>query len=114
MKPRALGGCIGRADNIFVWVPYAEIVYEPDDGLVEVEIEEGPEPGLTVGEGADEEEEEDEEEDEEEVGYWLAVTKVQARELVADACTSDIEDLEIVAEELPTGLYIGLGPLPGA
>jgi hypothetical protein len=43
---------------------------------------------------------------------WLGVTKVQARELVADACTSDVEDLEIEATETAKGLYIGLGPLP--
>ncbi|HEY5243314.1 MAG TPA: hypothetical protein VIJ22_17660 [Polyangiaceae bacterium] len=115
MKPRALGGCIGRADAIFVWVPYAEVEYEDEpeepevgaDGLVEVgevlDTEDEPDPG-------DPEEEYDDEP--EEIGLWMAVTKVQARELVADACTSEIEDLEIEATEAPTGLYIGLGPVP--
>ena len=28
MKPRVLGGCITRAEAIFVWIPYAEIEYE--------------------------------------------------------------------------------------
>lgn len=114
MKPRQLGGAITRADAIFVWVPYAEVEYE------EEEIDEEPEPvdGLVeVGEILDPEETGDPEEEEyddepEEIGLWMAVTKVQARELVADACTSDVEDLEIEASELPTGLYIGLGPLP--
>jgi hypothetical protein len=109
MKPRAVGGAIGRADSIFVWVPYAEVVYEDEEEEVEV-VETEPASGVVLGEGEDEEEEYDDEP--EEVGYWLAVTKVQARELVAEACTSDIEDLEIEAEERPTGLYIGLGPLP--
>jgi len=115
MKPRALGGCIGRADAIFVWVAYAEVEFEDEpeepeigaDGLVEVaevlDTEDEPDPG-------DPEEEYDDEP--EEIGLWMAVTKVQARELVADACTSEIEDLEIEATEAPTGLYIGLGPVP--
>jgi hypothetical protein len=116
MKPRALGGAIGRADAIFVWVPYAEVEYEdveePEDGLVEVAevLSDDPEDLEDPDLGDPEEEEEDDEP--EEIGYWLAVTKVQARELVADACTSEIEDLEIVAEETAKGLYIGLGPLP--
>ena len=118
MKPRALGGCIGRADAIFVWVPYAEVEYEdepeeelepePVDGLVEVgevlDTEDEPDPGDPEDGGFDDEPEE--------IGLWMAVTKVQARELVADACTSEIEDLEIEATEAPTGLYIGLGPVP--
>jgi hypothetical protein len=113
MKPRQLGGCISRADAIFVWVPYASVEYED-------EPEEDLEPGGVVTEVLDPEHDDsdpgdpDEEFDDEpeEIGVWLGVTKVQARELVADACTSEIEDLEITAEELPTGLYIGLGPLP--
>jgi|ERR1700733_2814492 len=113
MKPRALGGAIGRADAIFVWVPYVEVEFADEE-----EIEE-PEPGdglVEVGELDPEEtgdpDPDDYEDEPEEIGMWLGVTKVQARELVADACTSEIEDLEIQAEELPTGLYIGLGPLP--
>lgn len=110
MKPRVLGGCITRAEAIFVWIPYAEIEYEdveePGEGLGEpVEIldnEDDPDPGDP--DGLDDEPEE--------LGMWLGVTKVQAREIVAEACTSDVEDLEIQAEERPTGLYIGLGPLP--
>jgi hypothetical protein len=93
MKARPLGGAISRADAIYVWVPYTEVVYEADE-VVE---------GETV---------EEVEEEPEEIGHWLAVTKVQAKELVADACTSDIEDLEIMAEERGQKLYIGLGPLP--
>ena len=108
MKPRSLGGAIGRADAIYVWVPSAVVEYEDE----ELELEPG-EPVEILDNGDDPGDPDDDEDDEpEEVGYWLAVTKVQARELVADACTSDIEDMEIVAEELPTGLYIGLGPLP--
>jgi predicted transcriptional regulator len=109
MKPRAVGGAIGRADSIFVWVPYAEVVYEDEEEEQVEVVETEPASGVVLGEGEDEDEDDDEPE---EVGYWLAVTKVQARELVAEACTSDIEDLEIEAEERPTGLYIGLGPLP--
>lgn len=104
MKPRELGGAISRASAIFVWVPFAEVVYE-DDEEDEVEAEEGEEPLPAPNP-------EDEIDEGEEIGVWLAVTKVQARELVTEACTSEIEDLDILAEEKPTGLYIGLGPLP--
>jgi hypothetical protein len=109
MKPRELGGAIGRANAIFVWVPYTEVVYEDDeDESVEV-LEEAPTPN--PDDEIDEDPEEGSEEGEE-IGVWLAITKVQARELVADACTSEIEGLDILAEERPAGLYIGLGPLP--
>jgi len=106
MKPRQLGGAIGRADAIYVWVPYTEVVYEYEE-------EEVPKPAPSGVELAEGEEVEEEEEDTEEIGYWLAVTKVQARELVAEACTrEDIEDMDVMAEERGNKLYIGVGPLP--
>lgn len=103
MTPRELGGSIGRANAIFVWVPYTEVTYGP---------EEDEDEGVPPAEPTDPEEIDEDPEEAEEVGVWLAITKVQARELVADACTSEIEGLDIMAEEKSTGLYIGLGPLP--
>ena len=112
MKPREVGGAVSRANAVFAWVPYADgIVYEDDE---EEEVEEIlPPDGLIVGEVLDTEDDpgdpDEEGEEGEEVGYWMAITKVQARELIAEACT---EDLEIEATETSTGLYIGLGPVP--
>jgi len=122
MTPRELGGAISSAKAIFVWVPYTEL--EPE---AEVEVETTqPAQAAIVAEGETEEEAEETEEEaegEEELlldnthGHWLAVTRVQAREM-QHAAIEDFKDedgrsdVDIVAEEHRGDLYIGMGPLP--
>jgi hypothetical protein len=112
MNPRELGGSISRAAHIFVWVPYTEV--EPDEEIeaVVVETETAPAEAVVAGgedEGADEDILLDNLE-----GYWLPVTRVQARELQHAAIErfKDDEDVDILAEEHRGDLYIGMGPLP--
>ena len=115
MTPRELGGAISSAKAIFVWVPYTEL--EPE---AEVEVETTqPAQAAIVAEGETEEEAEGEEELllDNTHGHWLAVTRVQAREM-QHAAIEDFKDedgrsdVDIVAEEHRGDLYIGMGPLP--
>ena len=121
MKPRDLAGLIRRAKCIYVWVPYAEMIpYGDDDEGEELSTEAaavGPE--LTdeeldadasgpiavasgeVGEPYDG--------PLEEVGIWLAVKRVQAREIVLHAY-DDPDIADIAAFEEDGELFIGLGP----
>lgn len=123
MTPRELGGAISRAKTIFVWVPYGTFEDEGDDleedddelepGEAPPEPAPAPVPTVVVAEPTGEEEEPDPFDGID--GYWLQVTRVQARDVQARAIKQIEEegfDVDIMAEDVKGDLYIGFGPLP--